>query len=348
MNPVVEKTIQKQLSLGKSPSSIAKQLLGKKTLSKDTRAFLDICRFMHRAGLYKLLIQTAISRLEKKQTAPWVLMVSILEEAKVYLSKEDKAYFVKGIIEQKQTTHLPMRKNVVGGLFADSKLMRPIEKIEEKQKQEFTKLMEDLHFISAQGILKKEEEILKKLKKIDPENPRIQEKWRQFREKWGSDVIRQKKRLGLKIHPIDSAPSKTEKKQAESVAKAVKKILKSAPEKTYDMALLFSFIGHPYPATQILKDQLNNISSKWLYLELLLQSKLYLDCLSFSDIMEAQHSENPETIFGLTYIRAKAYYGLGQHQKAKEMLKDLLKIRPQYRLTHHLLKEWEKGESSVE
>ena len=63
------------------------------------------------------------------------------------------------------------------------------------------------------------------------------------------------------------------------------------------MALLFSFIGYPYIAIQILKDHLDTMSAQWLYLDLLVQSELYLDCLSFLDIMEVRYNQDPDTVF---------------------------------------------------
>ena len=349
MAQVVEKEIQKMLSTGQTSSSIAQNMLGKKNITKNTDNFLAVCRFMYQSGLYQLLIQTAISRLKKKEVVPWAFIIEILASQKMNIPKEKRAFFIEGIIAQDQISSILTSHSwdKTHPELVNMK-MEVIEQINRDKNHTFIKLMEDLEFIQAQGILKKEEEILKKLKEIDPENPDINEKWLQFREKWGRNIIYQKKTHSLTKHRISSLPSEKEKKQIEKIAKSVKTILKKTPEKSYDMAVLFSFVGYPYLAIQILKDHMDNVSSEWLYLDLLLQSKLYLDCLSFLDIMEVKYSDDPETTFALIYLRAKAYYGLGKKKKAKDILSDLLKVRPNYRLTHYLLNQWKKGISDLD
>ena len=349
MTQAVEKEIQKMLSTGQTPSSIAKHLLRKKNLSRNTDDFLAVCRFMYQSGLYQLLIQTAISRLKKKEVVPWAFIIEILSSQKVKLPKGKRAFFIEGIIEQDQISSIltSCSWDKTHPELVNMK-REAIEQINREKNHTFIKLMEDLEFIQAQGVLKKEEEILKKLKEIDPENPDINEKWLQFREKWGRNIIHQRKTHSLTKHRTASPPSEKERKQVEKIAKSVKTILKKTPEKSYDMALFFSFVGYPYLAIQILKDHMDNVSSEWLYLDLLLQSNLYLDCLSFLDIMEVKYSDDPETIFALIYLRAKAYHGLGKKKKAKDILSDLLKVRPNYRLTHYLLNQWEKGTSELD
>lgn len=344
MAHIIEKEIQKMLSAKHTPLSIAQNLLGKRSISKNTDHFLAVCRFMYQSGLHQLLIQTTISRLKKKEVVPWAFIIEILASQKIKIPKEKSSFFIEGVIAQDQVASILTSHSwdKIHPELVNIKL-QAIEQINREKNHTFIKLMEDLEFIQAQGVLKKEGEILKKLKKIDPENPDINDKWLQFQEKWGRNIIHQKKTHLLTKHLVSSTPSEKEKKQIEKIAKSVNKQLKKHPEKSYDMALLFSFVGYPYLAIQILKDHMKDSSSEWLYLDLLLQSNLYLDCLSFLDIMEVKYSNDPETVFALIYLRAKAYYGLGKKKKAKDILSDLLKVRPNYRLTHYLLNQWEKG-----
>ncbi len=350
MTFTLEKEIQKML-MAKSPYSIAaRRLLKKSGKYKDPGVFLSVCRFIYQAGLYDLLIETAIKQLKQGKVLPWTFIIAVMEFHKIKLPKKTRDFFIKGIMEQDQAEFLLTNQ------LWDRRHPELIEIKEKKAKQirrkknpDIVRLVEDLDFIQAQGVLKKEEEILKSLKQIDPHNPEVQEKWLKFQEKWGRDIIFQKKTLLLRKSAVSSVPpSEKEKKQVAKLACSIKTILRKNPEKSHDMALLFSFIGYPHPAIEILKDHINNTASQWLYLDLLLQSGLYVDCLNFVDIMEEQHYKDPETVFALTYARAKAYYGLGKKTKAKDILSDLLKVRPNYRLTHHILKQWEKGASDFD
>ena len=340
----VEKDIQRLLSRRRSLASIAKYLLKKNSISTNTDQFLAACRFMYQSGLYKLLIQTTISRLKKKEVAPWAFIIEILESQKIKIPNKKKAFFIKGIMEQNQVTSI-LTSHIWDQYYPELVNMKSkaIAQINREKNHTFIKLMEDLEFIQAQGILKKEGEILQKLKKTDPDNPKVHEKWLQFREKWGRSIINQKKTHLFRHRNVSIAPPEKEKQQVTEIAQFIMKTLKEEPEKSYDMALLFSFMGYPNMATQILKDNLNTVASEWLYLDLLLQSEFYLDCLSFLDIMEVKYCDDPEAVFALTYTRARTYYGLGKKKKAKDILSDLLKVRPNYRLTQYLLKQWEKG-----
>ena len=350
MTFTLEKEIQKMLIAKGSLVILARRLLKKASKYKDPSVFLSVCQFIYQAGFYDLLVETSIKRLKQKKILPWSLIIAIMESHKIKLPKKTRDFFIKGIIEQDQagallTNQLWDRRHPELIEMKEKKA----RKIRKKKNPKIVRLMEDLDFIQAQGVLKKEEEILKSLKKIDPHNPEVQEKWLKFQEKWGRDIIFQKKTL---LHRKSDAffvpPSEKEKTEVKNLARSIKAILQKKPEKSHDMALLFYFIGHPHSAIEILKDHINSVASKWLYLDLLLQSGLYVDCLNFVDIMEEEYHKDPETVFALTYARAKAYYGLGKKIKAKGILSDLLKVRPNYRLTHHILKEWEKGASDFD
>ena len=120
------------------------------------------------------------------------------------------------------------------------------------------------------------------------------------------------------------------------------KILKNNPKASHDIAVLFSFIGYPHLAVKILENHLFSPADEWLYVDLLLQSKLYIQCLSITDYMEMKYKDDPNTVSALTYIRAIAYYSLGKKEQAKNTLTELAKVKPNYRLTHFLLEQWKK------
>ena len=337
----IEKEIGKMLSKGKTSSFIADNLLKKVKLQKKNQFFLDVCQFLYIAGLHDQLVQLALTQFKKKEVVPWPYLIEILSSNEIEISEEEQKYFIEGILKQDQVINMLASKawDETCPELVEMK-MKKIREIHEQKDPNFVKLTEDLEFIQAQGIMEKEKQILLELKELDSKNPKIEEKILQFREKWSRYIISTKKQHLLN-KAINSIPSDTQwEKQAEAMMKSIKKILKKNPDIRYDMALLFLFIGHPKLALQILEKHLNNISSQWLYLDLLLQSSLYLDCLNFVDVMEAQYNSDPETVFALTYIRAKAYYGLDKKTKARKILSELLAVRPNYRLTRHLLERW--------
>ena len=348
MNLKTDQKIQDGLLKKQNPQAIARKLLKQKTLVQNPENFLAICRFMYQAGLHTMLIQTAMEHLKTKRIVPWAFIINILDHCRIDLSKEMKIMFFNGIIEQDQVPYVltccswdydhPKWVNMK---------MDEINRINREKNSQFIQLMEDLEFIKSQGLLKKEEEIIKNLKKLAPDNPNVHEKWIQFKERWGRDVLQGKKRSSLKNNHVymnrDPVDPK-EFKQVKSIMKSVQELILKHPKSGYNMALIFFFMDYPKFAVQILKDHLNSNSAKWLYADLLLQSRLYLNCLSFLDMIEKEDSAQPETVFALTYMRAKAYHGLGKKKKAKSILTELLKVRPNYRLAHYLLEQWRKGD----
>ena len=343
MTSSVGKFIQKQFTKGMSTSSVAQKLLAKNTKKPDD--FLDICRFLYLTGQNRLLIKATLQKLKKKEVVPWAFVIDILTHQNLSLSPKTELLFIKGIKEQKQVSHFLSQSAWDKSHPVLKALKRKeIEKINQNNNSEFIQLMEDLRFIQAQGILRKEEDILKDLKKACPENPRVHELWLEFKEKWGRHLIQKKKKELLKTKLPPSSPSDTEKAQTKKITTAILKNLKTNPKALYDMALFFTFLGLPQTALNILKTKPLSLKAKWLYLELLLDSRLYVDCLHFLDEIGKQKKANPEMVFALSYARARAYHGLGKKEKAYKILSELQEVRPHYRLTHSLLKQWEKEE----
>ena len=341
----VEKEIQSALLKGASYQEIAKSLLKKSRFLKSTDAFLHVCCFLYQAGFYNLIIEIAISRLSKNKVVPWAVVIAVLSLHKIKIPAAVKKAFMSGIIKQDQVVSMLGSGSWDAGLPKLARLKaEKVDQIYREKNQKFVQLMEDLQFIQAQGFSEKEKEVLNELKQIEPDNPFIHEQWVQMKEK-SARVLLHKRQYStphqqLPVSRIDAQESQ----QIQKIVESVKHLMSEQPEKAYDMALFFLFIGHPQWAVSFLKDHLNSFSAEWLYVDLLIQSELYLDCLSFLDKLEAKYADNPEMPFSLAYIRAKAYYGLGQKNRAKNILSDLLAVRPKYRLAQFLLRQWSNEE----
>ncbi len=339
----IEKHIQASLLKGETPKKIATSLLKRKTILNNNQAFLNVCRFMYQAGLYKMILKVSLNGMNQKTIIPWGFLIATLNDYKINIPKKVKSAFLKGIDSQKQIKAV-LSNNSWDVTFPSFKAKKEkvIDKINKIRNPDFIKLIEDLEFIQRQGVFKKEKEILIQLQKIEPQNPKVQEQWLQFKEKWGRHLIQKKKQELLKKQLPIEPPSVKEQKQVKRIFQAAMKLVKKKPSMAYDLALLFSFIGYPRKAVNILEKNLHSTVTQWLYADLLLQSKLYVSVLSFTDYMEAQHKKDPHVVFALAYLRARAYWYLGKRQKAKNILTELQKIKPNYRLIHVLLEQWKK------
>ena len=349
MKNKIDQKIHQLLLKKKSPAVIVKTLLKTKSLTQDMNNFLDICRFMQNAGLYQTLLKTALKRLNSQEPAPWSFVLDTLNHCKAKVSKKAQTQFFKGIVEEKQVSYALTFCHWDQDHPKWKKLkQKAIKQIHQENNRSVIQLLEELEFIKSQGFLEKEEEVLKKLKQLEPENPEIHKKWLEFKDKWSRRIVQQSKQKVLQQHSPDLSlvPDDPEElKQVKSLVQSAKKVIKKHPSARYDFALMLFFIGHPKSAVQLLEKHLHSLSAKWLYADLLLQSRLYLNCLNFLDLLEKEEGLHPETVFALAYMRAKAYQGLGKIKQAKNILHDLLAVKPQYRLAHYLLDQWERGES---
>src|SRR5690606_30020977 len=78
----------------------------------------------------------------------------------------------------------------------------------------------------------------------------------------------------------------------------------------------------------------------WLRLEALLGCRRFIELLTELTNMEMALSHEPETFFATAYLRAQAFWGLGQKHNAIEVLEGLLASRPHYRAASSLLTLW--------
>src|SRR5690606_33984702 len=72
----------------------------------------------------------------------------------------------------------------------------------------------------------------------------------------------------------------------------------------YNLALLLCFMELYEPALNILKHASPDPAVDWLYTEILLNARHFVECLDALTAIEGRYADDPETIFGVTYYRA--------------------------------------------
>ena len=91
---------------------------------------------------------------------------------------------------------------------------------------------------------------------------------------------------------------------------------------------------------QLLNQAPETFAGEWLKAEILFESGRFLDLLKHVEHIEKNLSTSPESTYGAVYLKAQAYFGLGQKDIAIQMLESLSQIRPAYRSTEALLHQW--------
>lgn len=91
-----------------------------------------------------------------------------------------------------------------------------------------------------------------------------------------------------------------------------------------DLAIAFLFMGDYERALEALAWAPAGASTDWLRCELMLESKRHIEALEALNRMEIKYIADPESTFAVSYLRAQALFGLGQHGSALEIMQSIV------------------------
>ncbi len=121
-------------------------------------------------------------------------------------------------------------------------------------------------------------------------------------------------------------------------------LLKEVTDQTvFDYVMGMIFLEAYDEASNLLSRAKDSPRKKWLRMDLLLVRRQFVDLLDELTRMEVEFSSDPETFFATAYLRAQAFWGLGQKGMAIEVMENLLLARPQYRTASTLLAQWRES-----
>lgn len=113
-----------------------------------------------------------------------------------------------------------------------------------------------------------------------------------------------------------------------------------SPDQLYNLSIL-AFQFDLFDLTlEILEKTPQTKARDWLMAEVLHECGRYLDLLKLIETLESSTDSNPDDTHGAVYLKALAYYGLGQKDLAIRLLHSLSRAVPFYRSTEALLHEW--------
>lgn len=122
----------------------------------------------------------------------------------------------------------------------------------------------------------------------------------------------------------------------------VDKLEVEAPDQLYNLSIL-SYQFDFYDLTlEILEKTPQTHSRDWLKAEVLHDCGRFLDLIKLIESLENSKEAKPEDTHGAVYLKALAYYGLGQKDLAIRLLNSLSHAVPFYRSTEALLHEWKQ------
>jgi len=210
-----------------------------------------------------------------------------------------------------------------------------------------TKLIEQLNNYRVSQLQEQESAVLQKLLKLFPQDLEISLLKQAHLEKKADEILAKiisnknltKAKSSLDRNEISTDFISETKKQILQIASDIKV---SAPDQLYNLAVL-AFQAELFDVCLKILDLAPETEARnWLLAEALLEERRFLDLLKVIANIEQSDNLTSDGTFGATYLKALAYHGLGQKEKAINLLESILQITPVYRSAEALLQEWKQ------
>lgn len=202
-------------------------------------------------------------------------------------------------------------------------------------------LLKDLQFAKNQGLKEKRIDALNQLKKHFPNDKAVESAYqaeKEFRARHTYNKLVNKKEKHIYIKKEQLCFSESELK---GIFKTIKQYLKKNADYAYDFCVMFMEMDMPLQGLRVI-DLLKKKSQRLLWHELYLSLEGQQHARALSLIAQLQKSKiGNDQSFSLLYYQAQALYGLGNKSDAIRIIKNIVKIRPQFKSAHSLLMEWE-------
>lgn len=345
-NSVGEKLEKKILNLLKK-SLTPKEIFEK---IKDSSDIDQVSRFLYNSVLDKTLLEFSIKRLEGKKPVSWPYLLKLFTKYQVKPSKKLEQILFHYFLKHKKN-HSPalFACKVWGDVSLDFQNLCSvyIQQLEEEALSEERDLLEKLEFAQAQNLIKEEEEIIGKLRLIDPNNIKYKDMEKRLEEKKALNIIEKEKKQDFLRNQADLYvfySSQEEKRLKEAWFQAASSLIKQDKKHTKNLSLFFSFCGWPDIALKILDRQVNQMSDYWFYLDWIFETKEYTKGLELINRLLEETKENEYFFLPLIYIKSQLLYALGKKKEAIEYFTAISQARPNYKNVEDLLAKWVKSE----
>lgn len=215
--------------------------------------------------------------------------------------------------------------------------------------QNKTKLILQLNHNRLYQLRDQEEQTLQQLIKIFPQDNEVKLLHQAHLEKKADEILsKMRSHSAKKFSKKNSDPlsKETEKFIAElkkHINTLAGRLQIEAPEQIYNLAMLALQFDLYELSLELINMSPRTFASEWLKAEILFESARFLDLLKHLEDLEKNMTSTPEATYGAIYLKAQAYYGLGQKQIAIQLLEVLSAKIPSYRSTETLIHEWKNS-----
>lgn len=210
----------------------------------------------------------------------------------------------------------------------------------EQQKQKWLQELEVLH---TQRLIEQEAKLMSKLECVYPADADIERHRQSADELQAFEVLSKhgiSSRLRLNKRGLDFKDSEDDLSAKTSMYQKLLTLAGAHPEWTYDICIAAHTMQLDELALELIEQVEEFAAKDWLKAECFLSSKKYLLLLDYLPGLEKKYATDPECFYACTYLRAQAFFGLGQKNLAMQAISSILQSRPNYRAVEILMKVW--------
>ncbi len=310
----------------------------------------SLSHFLIAAGRIDLLFNFFLKCLRKNSLAqfPWGHFATAILQTESHISDELIDLIEMGLTAQVQDEsglRVPGLLQAIPAL--QGRLQSLYARFQLEQMQVKIRLMAQLNHNRLYQLKDLEEQTLQQLVRIFPQDMEVKLLHQAHLEKKADEIL-------AKIRLTPRSPSSMKKMLEQTTPESeefvqnlmrqtrllAKKLKTEQPDQIYNLTMLAMQFELFDLALEIINEGPSSFASEWLKAEILFESGRFLDLLKHIEQIEKQMASTPESTYGAIYLKAQAYFGLGQKEIAIQMLESLSDKVPSYRSTEALLHEW--------
>lgn len=308
--------------------------------------------FFINSGQSHRLVHLLKGEIARNPLFPWAHFAEALAKAQPHFPFEVGQALAEGAKEKNNLENLARSTalDTVDPTLRKSRLLRK-KQIEDRHEANRRDLLGQLETIRSQGLDQEEEQALRKLLQIFPQDGQVQELWEDFRAKKAVRFLEDRAARAAQDADLESGDEnvgevETELREiADLIHQAMRRSWEAAGSPAWlarDFALADQWHELPEEALGFLPAGTPEDSARWLRCELLLRARRFVDLLSELNAMDADLADKPDQIIGALYLKALALWGLGQGNLAIELMETIVSAQPTYRSASTILGSWKR------
>lgn len=348
----LELEIQSLLILHGSAATAASTLIKKYESQSLTLHQIELISiFCLHAGLPAMLLELITKQIAIGSEIPWGHVAEALALSLDKLPTSLSDAVLEGAREQGMTWHLARSRAFDE---ADATLPKERGKRRRALQEEIQQIKRDLllqvDMFRSQELEAEEGRTLEKLMHMFPRDPQIREQYMEYRARKALMLLEAKSSQPREpnFQDLEPAADPETAKGLGIIADAMMGIWGASDNESqlgYDFAVAHWMWENPEGSLRFLPYDTYLEPAVWMRAESLLRTRRFIELLAELVEIEKAWAANPDTTFGVAYLRAQALWGLGRKFEAIEILEGIATVNPGFRSSEALLAVWKRSVS---